>query len=454
MSPSPPFPRYKGYNEVATGATTGSGHAEPKAGLVKVKSQETQPTSLPMCPAPAKNSGGPTRSTGLQGGPDYTGGTGEWLNSEAGRHYLAKHQLRLPPTQLLSLECQKRKFNPDFLIEQVDGRAYKCRVIVRDVTIRHRGHYPNAVAAKQDLALKALKVVQSWAIPPTKLYFAAQFSGQISDDAVHDNLRRVLNGRKYDLSTLRYPGMSGGFLLLQIPESQGFSTGIIRLDGALNSVVFVSIKRTDHCNVCVRTDLTSHSRVYCPLWRPSSPAPVKTQFDDRKYSFFQRPVQNEPKLYNPRRNRDSAMAQQSDGPVDKQDQLIRTIKEVMGTTPTSSESQDPRVKAAFLEGIALGARLAATTPDNATNKERQRSRSPGARHPPGSDYWRPAGYRARSPLPLVRDRQRSRELMADCGLERRQTAYGAWDPPRGRRRSPEPYVSQGASHWDHDMYFR
>lgn len=421
MSSSPPFPRYERYGEVATGATTRSGHAESKQGLAKNKTQGNQLFSLPMRPTPARTSFHPARVTGLHGGPGGPGGTAEWINSAAGKAYLAKHQLHLPPTQLLSLECQKRKFNPEFAIEQVDGRTYQCRVTVRDVTVRHRGHYPNGVAAKQDLALKALKVVQEWPVPRRNLYFIAQFSGKISDDAVHTSLRKVLKGREYELSTLRYPGMSGGSLLLQIPERQGFPTSIVRLEGALNSVVFVNIKKTEHCNLCDTKNPASHSRVYCPLWRHSAaPPPVQTEFDGRRRSFSQHPIKTEPEPNNPPRNRDNretSTGRHADMSVDKQNQLIRTIQDVMGTVPASSESQDPKVKAAFLEGVALGARLAGTAPADATNNERRRSQSPGPREPRHSDHWQAPGYRDRSPLPVVRDRQRSREPTMEYGME-------------------------------------
>jgi hypothetical protein len=435
---------------VATGATTSSGHAEPNAGLAKVKPQEAQSASLPMRPAPVKSTTYPSRYTGAQGG---TGCTADWVNSEAGRVYLAKHKLQLPPTQLLSLECQKRKFNPDFVVEQVDGRMYKCQVTIRDVIVKHRGHYQNGVAAKQDVALKALKEVQKWPIPPTNLYFVAQFSGEVSDDAVHHSLRQVLKGRKYTLSTLRYPGLSRGYFLLQIPEYQGFPTSIIRLNGMHNSVVFANIKKTDHCNLCAKTNSTPHSRVCCPLWRHSPAPPVKLEYGGHKQSFPQRPVKTESKYYNPAGNHDSTVVKHVVGSVAMHDQLIRSIQNATGTAAMSSESQDPRVKLAFLEGIALGARLAATAPGNGTNGERRRSRSPGGREPRGSDYWPPPGYRARSPLAPIRDRHRSREPMIDHGVEPRHA--GGYDGSvRGRRRSPEPYVGQGASHWSNDMYFR
>ena len=413
-----------------------------------VKTQGPQPTSLPARPASAKGSRA-SRSTGPQVVVRPDNGTAEWVHSPSGRRFLAKHQLQLPPTQLLSLECQKRRFNPSFKIEQEGWHAFRCSVTMRDETVRLKGHYQNAVAAKQYVAFEALKVVQGWPIPRPHLYFIAQFNGQISDDMVHRKLYYVLNGRQYTLSTLRYPGTSGGFLLLQIPEDEGFPTSFIRLSGGLDSVVFANIKKTDHCNLCAKNPgLTSHSRICCPLWR-DSPAP-----GGPKHGLPQNPVKTEPRVYGPPAYHSTAMAKHAHGSLDQRDQLIRSIHEVVGTAPTSSESNDPRIKTAFLEGIALGARIAMVAPGSDTNSKRRRSRSPGAREQRGPDYWPPPGYRARSPLATMRDRQMSREPMIDRGVEPRRASYGAVDSYRGGRRSSDSHVGQGSSYWSHDMYSR
>ncbi|KAJ9151714.1 hypothetical protein NKR19_g4702 [Coniochaeta hoffmannii] len=448
-SSSPPFPRYTGYNEVATGTTTGSVHAEPKPGLATVKAQGPQPASLPARPAPVKCSRS-SRFAGPQVVVRADSGTAEWSHSPAGRKFLAKHQLQLPPTQLLSLECQKRRFNPCFKIEQEDSHVYTCSVTMRDDVVRIKGHYQNAVAAKQHVAFEALKVVQAWPLPGANLYFIAQFSGQISDDMVHNKLYHVLHGRQYTLYTLRYPRMPGGFLLLQIPEDQGYPTSFIRLSGGLDSVVFANIKKTDHCNLCPKTPgMTPHSRICCALWR-ESPAP-----GSHKHGFPQNPVKTEQRSHGPPANHNTGIGKHARGYVDQRDQLIRSIQDVVGTAPTGSQSNDPRVKTAFLEGIALGARIAMAAPGPETNTNRRRSRSPGVREPrPAADYWPPPGYRARSPLATTRDRQMSREPMVDRGVAPRQASYGAVDSYRRRRRSSDSHVGQGASYWVHDMYSR
>lgn len=464
LSSSPPFPRYMAYSEVATGPVRGSGPALPETDLMGVKTKEkSESSTLPMRPAPAKTLY-PSRYPKNQGGNRAESGTADWISSEAGRFYLAKHQLQYPPTQLLSLECQKRKFNPAFEVEETNAQKFRCTVVVRDMTFTS-GVFHNGVAAKQDAAFRALRAVSAWPLPPANpLYFVAQFSGQISDDAVHQKLRQVLNGRKYALSTQRYPGMSGGYLLLQIPD-QGFPTSIIRLDreltAGLESVTFMNVKKSDHCNLCANTALIPHARIHCPLWRVSPPNPVNNRqiepaYGGNRNSFPQRLIKSEPRGGTPPRNHSTATVKHVNNHVDKQAELIRNIQDVMGTGAASSESQDPRVKVAFLEGIALGARLAATAPGNAANAERRRSRSPNGREPRGSDYWPASTYRARSPLATVRERQRSREPPMNRVAEPRQPDREFRCASRGRGWSPGRYGNggQGASHWDNGTYLR
>jgi hypothetical protein len=411
-----------------------------------------------MRPAPIKTATFPPRHTGSQEANKADSNPAGWVLSSAGRKFMAKHQLQLPPTQLLSLECQKRKFNPAFEIKQDGLQTFQCTVTIQDKIVRSRARYHSAAAAKQYAALEAWKLVRTWPLPKASLYFVAQFTGQISEDNVHSKLRQVLNGRRYSLSILRYPGMSGGFLLLQIPGDQGFPTSFIRLSGELDSVVFANIKKSDHCNLCAKTSLPPHQRVQCPLWRPSPALPARLEPDNQKQGHQpQYPVKAEPKYYAPSARNNTPITQDIYGPFDKRDQLIRCIQREMGTAATSSESKDPRVKAAFLEGIALGARLAVSVPGNNADRDRRRSRSrsrsPRGRQPRGTDRWTPSGYRVRTPLAQSRDRQASPEPLIDRGVDRHSASYGAGDSHRGRRRGSDHYVAQGASHWGNDMYF-
>lgn len=475
LTSSPPFPRYMDYNEVATGTARNSGHTKPESGHVKIESQPKTASSLPKRPAPAKDIY-PSRYSAAQGGvkSDAGKGTAEWMNSPAGQLYLARHKLKSSPTQMLSLECQKRKFNPSFEIDVVnDAQQFRCSVVVRNMTFIS-GAFHSGVGAKQDAALKALRVVSTWPIPPASpLFFVAQFSGKFSDGAVHNSLRHLLKGRKYSLSIQRSPRMSGGHLLLEIPD-QGFPDDDIRLDGGLESVVFVSVKKGDHCTTCANTP---HPVVKCPMWRTLQPyryAATKNRqnepaHSDRKQAVAQRPVKRESEEYSlpPARNQGAALAPRVENhdpynhPVDEQAHLIRRIHEVMGRGAPSSESQDPRVKTAFLEGVALGARLAATAPGpaagdtpgnalghalghapgHATGGERRRSRSPDGRdRRPG--YYHAPSYRVRSPP--VRERQMSREPPMDRPFH----GYG------GLSRDPRWSPCFQPSHWDSGRNFR
>jgi hypothetical protein len=388
-------------------------------------------------------------------------GTWDWLKSDIGRFYLTQHNLTQAPTLLLSLECQKRKFNPAFEVKVISERKYRCVVTVRDLAITCTGTYDNQIAAKQDAAYKALQVVREWPLP-TALFFIGQFTGHVSDATVHDKIQQVLQGRRYKLSTQRFPGMPGGYLLLQIPD-QGWPTSFIRLDGGpnstLTSVVLTALNKDTNCNLCRQTSMHPHARVDCPLW-VLSPAPLVTTqhriepyYGGHKSDLALRPIKQETKEQNLQNcNRDAA--KYGDNTADKQTQLLRGIQQVVGTAAASSESQDPKVKAAFLEGIALGARLAATAPGNPNNRDRQRTRSPGGREPRGSDYWPPPSYRARSPIAPRRGRQRSRDPMLwDASAEPRHPAQTPVGSARVREWSPHGY-GQGASHWDNGKHYR
>lgn len=462
---SPPFPRYKGYNEVATGTAGGTAGGSGRSNFgplpTKVKARERD-ISAALAIRPKQQDLYPSRYPSVTKVDNwgFGGSNQDWLSSEVGRYYLRKHQVREAPTQTLSLECQKRKFNPDFHTEMVNQHAYRCRVKVRDITVSCTGTFDNILSAKQDAAYKALRIVREWPVPPLSnpLFYIAQFSGQISDDAVHSRLRQILKGRKYTLSAQRYPGMSGGYLLLQIPQDPGFPMGIIRLDGGLESVVFMKHKKADYCNLCAKTALKPHARIHCPLWQTTTGAypgrmvePTKVQRND----LPQRLVKAEPEKG---RNNNTTLVKHAADSIDKQAQLIRSIQDVMGTSAGSGESKDPKVKAAFLEGIALGARLAATAPGNAANAERRRTRSrtpegPELRRLTTRDYWR-----NRSPM---RERQRSRERGfdrgpdrgIDRGVEPRQSSQPAANSSRGRLWGAEA-VGVGSSRWGKGDYYR
>ncbi|KAI0014840.1 hypothetical protein F4780DRAFT_153273 [Xylariomycetidae sp. FL0641] len=79
-----------------------------------------------------------------------------------------------PYTTQLSLECQKRRFNPHFS-EWIDDGAYKCSVDLDGRTLHDSHGFRSALEAKQSIAKKALVEVRKMKIPPPKVAHDAKF---------------------------------------------------------------------------------------------------------------------------------------------------------------------------------------------------------------------------------------------------------------------------------------
>ncbi|KAK3987082.1 hypothetical protein QBC44DRAFT_383568 [Cladorrhinum sp. PSN332] len=72
---------------------------------------------------------------------------------------------RMPPTQLLSQECQRRHFNPEWQEAVTPDGKYTCKVLLpKNVVVSDGKVYHDPVAAKQQAAVKALPIVRSWPI--------------------------------------------------------------------------------------------------------------------------------------------------------------------------------------------------------------------------------------------------------------------------------------------------
>lgn len=66
------------------------------------------------------------------------------------------------PTQLLSLECQKRGFNPKWAEEQIGENEYKCAVELNGALVKGSASYSTPEAAKLAVASVALGLVRRW----------------------------------------------------------------------------------------------------------------------------------------------------------------------------------------------------------------------------------------------------------------------------------------------------
>ncbi|KAK4038367.1 hypothetical protein C8A01DRAFT_48001 [Parachaetomium inaequale] len=123
----------------------------------------------------------------------------------------------------------------------------------------------------------------------------------------------------------------------------------------------------------------------------------------------------------------TAVAPPQDDKAREQAALLDHVRRVMGISVPASTRDNPEAAQAFLEGLAVGARLAGARVSGFSL--RGRSRSPAApRASPGA----PA-FRARSPL---RERERERDRLS---------------PPPGHRRGPGTFGGRG-DRWVHDRY--
>ncbi|KAB5578607.1 hypothetical protein GE09DRAFT_556625 [Coniochaeta sp. 2T2.1] len=447
------------YNEVATGTAGG----QPQYGLVKVNAQDhPRLSSLPMRPAAPRNmypsyySG--TRMT--EKVDNVESGNSDWMRSEAGQSFLKKHNMQVLPTQLLSQECQRRKFNPSFTVEDLGGNEFRCTAMIKEVAVTCSGDYGSGIAAKMDTARKALEIVRKWPLPPPTLYFLAEFQGQIPEEAVHQKLQDFLKGRRYGLSIQRRfrRGTHGGHILLQLP-GQTYTGNTIQVNRdhrcGLRTLVFEKFRQGNCCNLCGVSPAFSHAIINCPRWEKSRPLGMTAMNRplDSDHGFPQGAINSGQIKKETFFERDTGNVVHNQ--MDKSDELIRHIQDVTGI-PTNA-CDDPRVKTALLQGFALGARFAGMAPGTAVSRERQRSGSPDRGEQHGSGYGAPRTYRSRSPIsshtsiPSLQwdDRSRARDArsrMIDHGVQ------SVLD--RGLPVAARDYGGHGASHWDNGMTYR
>ena len=279
------------------------------------------------------------------------------MTSAAGRNFLKKHNMRVLPTQLLSQECQKRKFNPSFEVDHLGGNKFRCTVMIQDVAVTCSGDYGSGVAAKMDTARKALEVISKWSVPPPTVYFLAKFQGQLPDEAVHQKLQDILQGRKYGLAIQRTfrRGTHGGHLLLHLP-GQTYAGNTIQVNRdhrcGLRTLVFEKFRQGNCCNLCGVSQAFSHAIVHCPKWEKSCPLGTTMSRPIDYGRGFPQGFNNADGMEKDHFS-DRNAGNVGHSRFDNTDQLINRILDASGSSTAIGTCDDPRVKAALLEGIAL-----------------------------------------------------------------------------------------------------
>ena len=290
----------------------------------------------------------------------------------------------MSPMQALSLECQRRGFNPQWREWQTADNRFGCEAIihgVRGVNIKDARLFQSAQEAKWHAAtegLEALKKVPFARVPAVPSEPSKQQKKQ-STSVVQPTAKRNNVAQAKGRANTPRPG--------GLPGDNGSAP---------------KVKREQHeamDGVCFTIGQS----------KPNG---------DRSTS-------------------DRVKASAGNGSTAGEEQrLMSRLFELFGSTVTDHSRDPPEVARAFLEGMAVGARLAA--PQHAPSP-RGRSRSPQA---PGASSLT---YRARSPLRGERDRatppsghhhQPSRRITdryrpANAASEQSRPSGGGGDAPRG-----------------------
>ncbi|KAK4097953.1 hypothetical protein N658DRAFT_257012 [Parathielavia hyrcaniae] len=99
-------------------------------------------------------------------------------------------QPTMTPMQHLSQECQRRGFNPAWVIKEVRGNAITCAVKLRDMTIHGDETYRCSMTAKYAVAMKALPIVRNWPISSSEV--GQQYRRYHAERTVVNEERRAL----------------------------------------------------------------------------------------------------------------------------------------------------------------------------------------------------------------------------------------------------------------------
>ncbi|KAI6374813.1 hypothetical protein MCOR25_003075 [Pyricularia grisea] len=86
--------------------------------------------------------------------------------TQVGEPQVAANEVSLPTTKL-SLECQKRGFNPAFLASKHENGTWSCSVTVLNKTVTTESIYENEWLAKHEAALMGLDIARG--LPPDKV---------------------------------------------------------------------------------------------------------------------------------------------------------------------------------------------------------------------------------------------------------------------------------------------
>ncbi|KAK3693470.1 hypothetical protein B0T22DRAFT_476317 [Podospora appendiculata] len=237
----------------------------------------------------------------------------------------AQHPGPATPMQLLSLACQKRKFNPEWIERTVSENKFTCDVLLRGQLVSSTKSYATPYVAKLVAAQKALKVVRSWGAAP---------------NAEVDSTRSRAYDHKHGVAIKQEKGNSPRKVL-----AGGHATG-------------PAIKKEPGRGA--NGNSTAQSK-------PSGSEGNASSGTGRSTTALK-----------------------------KQQMLIEEIQKTMGTAVPDRSKDDPEVAKAFLEGLALGSRLAGSLSQTSRSRS-SRSRSPSLRNADSSRF------RTRSPVrPRVR----------------------------------------------------
>jgi len=117
-------------------------------------------------PLPAKGVAEDTaemRASSISAGLAGQSGAGAAQHRVATQDRVATHEPS--NTQLLSLECQKRRFNPQWEETSLPNGEFQCAVHLKEHRVSSIRTFATASAAKQAIAYKAWNIVRRWPTP-------------------------------------------------------------------------------------------------------------------------------------------------------------------------------------------------------------------------------------------------------------------------------------------------
>ncbi|KAK1764764.1 hypothetical protein QBC33DRAFT_594261 [Phialemonium atrogriseum] len=324
---------------------------------------------------------------------------------------------------LLSTECQKRGFNPQWTAGEMRGGMFQCSV---NLNGREIGPGPAFFAtfeeAKREMASKALDIVKTW--PVTK-----------APKPATQNVQTATQPPMQPATQSRARGQDLAGLLKSVQKS--------------NASLRQGKRKAKQAKAAKAANSGNGSRTG-HVARATAGEHANLQKIKQEEGVEQR-------LKVPKIVKDSGTtghAAKGNGREktsgEKTSRVLEEVQSLIGTTFPDNFNEDPRIATTFLEGLALGSRLAESVAKNSQLRDGSQAHDQTGRSP-NRDALRLRSYRSRSPV-RGRDRESDRRWR-DHGEQRRSSYYRPYQdhhsPRRHSRRTRSRSPAESRTYQDH-----